>query len=99
MGDDGSAQRIIRHPDPPKKKKTKSGKDKGKWKAPPVDANGHLNESGYPTFPASGWDDPSDSETDDDDDVAVKLELSENVLFFDIWAVRIFQKEIVAGRL
>ncbi|RYP65740.1 hypothetical protein DL769_006234 [Monosporascus sp. CRB-8-3] len=103
VGDEGRAQQIIRRDDPPSstKKKNTEEKDKGKWKAPPFDANGHLSNSGgsgYPVFPAHGWE--PDSETDDGDDpTTLRLDLSEPLALYDVWGVRIFQKEVVAGRL
>lgn len=94
MGDEGRAQHIMRRPDSTKKAK----KNKESWKAPPIDANGHLNESGYPVFPANGWE--PESESDEDlDESAFNLVVADNILFYDIWGVHIFEKEIVAGRL
>ncbi len=139
MGEDGRAQRVMRRSgssssssssgpgsssaaDKKAEKKKKKGKEK--WKGPPVDANGHLNDAGYyPVFPAHGWE-PDSSDTDEDDEyddygggggggggggssssstdgrpTSLKLELTENIAFYDIWGVQIFRKEIVAGRL
>ncbi|RYO84902.1 hypothetical protein DL766_001062 [Monosporascus sp. MC13-8B] len=104
VGDEGRAQQIIRRDDAVSttKKNNTGEKDKGKWKPPPVDANGHLSNSGggggYPVFPAHGWE--PDSETDDGNDpTMLRLDLSEPLPLYDIWGVHIFQKEIVAGRL
>ncbi|RYP55591.1 hypothetical protein DL771_012345 [Monosporascus sp. 5C6A] len=103
VGDEGRAQQIMRRDDTlsSTKKRNTGEKDNGKWKGPPVDANGHLSNSGgggYPVFPAHGWE--PDSESDDGDDpTTLRLDLSEPLPFYDIWGVRIFQKEIVAGRL
>ena len=122
IGEDCRAQRIVRHKKSTtttassssasgsasaKKKKT-SGKDK--WKAPPSDANGNLNNNGsgaangFPAFPPNGWGPDSSDEEEGDGDgdgpgTVMKLTLSENTPFYDIWGVRVFRKEIVDGRL
>lgn len=42
--------------------------------------------------------DSDDSESDEDED-CLHLELVEGIQFYDVWGVRIFEKEIMAGRL
>ena len=113
LGEDGRAQRIIRRESTassstPASAKKKMGKDK--WKAPPSDANGNLNNgsgaNGFPVFPPHGWGPDSSSDDEEDEEGGdgdgpgtVKLSLSENTPFYDIGGVQVFQKEIVDGRL
>lgn len=97
IGGDGHAQHLMRRPD--SSKKTKKGKEKTNWKAPPAGANGHWDESGYPVFPPADTWEPESTSDEEDDDSRFNLVLAENIAFYDIWGVRIFKKEIVAGRL
>jgi hypothetical protein len=96
--DDDRAERILRSPDIPKDPKpNKKRKDKGKGKAPAV-ANSSMN-SVFPPMPVD-WDAASSSDEDEEDlHSNLKLETMENVHFYEVRDVRIFTKEVLAGRL
>ncbi|CAJ2512384.1 Uu.00g053990.m01.CDS01 [Anthostomella pinea] len=100
MGDEDRAIRIVRKPNVPKKSKKSKGKGKER-EVSGLGLNPVASSSTFPILPAGGWDISSDS--DDDGDVPslprVKLELMEGVAFYDVWGVRIFKKEVMAGRL
>ncbi|KAK8868910.1 hypothetical protein PGQ11_007488 [Apiospora arundinis] len=94
IGDDDRAQRIMRKTDLPTAEQ--KGKKKGKGKE--VAAPDAAEEDGYPAFPDDRWDEESDS---DEDDGAqwLKLDLIDNIAFYDVWGVKIFKKEIMTARL
>ncbi|KAI1876935.1 uncharacterized protein JN550_001007 [Neoarthrinium moseri] len=96
MGDDNRAERIIRKSDAPKLPKREKGKGKGVAPEPSI-----LDP--FPILPSDGWDGSSSEDgdaTDDDFETPyLKLNLIERICFYDIWGVRIFEKEIVAARL
>ncbi|KAH0431396.1 F-box domain-containing protein [Colletotrichum camelliae] len=100
--DDDRVERIIRPPPqtPAAKKEEKKNK-KGKAKASAVPGGfGGLSTEQFPPLPMPGWDTDSDSDDEDTDIVAnTKLETVEGVHFYDVWDVRIFKKEVMAGRL
>jgi hypothetical protein len=104
--DDDRVERILRASDIPKKEqeeKKEKKKDKGKAKAAPI-APGIFSgttTTELPLLPVDGWDTDSESDEDDGDGDGsnLKLETIENVHFYDVWGVRIFKKEIMAGRL
>lgn len=100
--DDDRVERIIRPPPqtPAAKKEEKKNK-KGKAKASAVTGGfGGLGTEQFPPLPMPGWDTDSDSDDEDTDIVAnTKLETVEGVHFYDVWDVRIFKKEVMAGRL
>ncbi|KXX78907.1 hypothetical protein MMYC01_204860 [Madurella mycetomatis] len=96
IDDDDRAERLVRvAPNPEKKKKDeKNGKtaadgSKGKQKPSPM-ANMAMVEADM-----AG----EDSESDDDDVRAQKIETFEGIPFCEVEGVRIFKKEIVAGKL
>ncbi|KAK3390539.1 hypothetical protein B0H63DRAFT_557497 [Podospora didyma] len=100
IDDDDRVERLIRTSQLPKKDKD-SKKGKGKKTASGININSD-------TFPAllgtsDNWNNPvSDSDDDDDDDDDTRdprIETMENIHFYDVWAVRIFKKEVVHGRL
>jgi hypothetical protein len=96
MGDEDRAQRILRKPDIVKKPKTGKGKAKIAW----TPAN--YNTAGYPIFPLGGWEDESESDSEEDEDGPapfLKLDLIEDIAFYDVWGIRIFKKEVMAGTL
>ncbi|WQF83579.1 Putative F-box domain-containing protein [Colletotrichum destructivum] len=109
--DDDRVERIIRPPPqtPAAKAEEKKNK-KGKSKAAagssfgafggPGTATGTGGPSVFPPLPLPGWETDSDSDDEDTDIVAnTRLETVEGVHFYDVWDVRIFKKEVMAGRL
>ncbi|KAK8090562.1 hypothetical protein PG994_000067 [Apiospora phragmitis] len=98
VGDDDRAERIMRTTDLPiAKKKRKKGK--GKAVGPDAPANAGA-EDDYPAFPDDRWDEESDSDEDDGNPPQwQKLDIIENIAFYDVWGVKIFKKEIMAARL
>ncbi|KAK8128043.1 F-box domain-containing protein [Apiospora sp. TS-2023a] len=99
IGDDDRAERIMRRTDLPNAKKKKK-KDKGKDVASDLLAN-MGTEDGYPAFPDDDrWDEESDSDEDEGNPPHwLKLDLIDGIAFYDVWGVKIFQKEIMAARL
>lgn len=100
IGDDHRADRVIRRTESPKKSRKPKTKGKGKDVAPGL---ADVAASAFPILPTDPWNDSSSSSEDDEDDSGghpyLKLDLIEAICFYDIWGVRIFKKEIVAGRL
>ncbi|KAH6659455.1 hypothetical protein BKA67DRAFT_13824 [Truncatella angustata] len=97
MGDDNRADRLVRRTDKPRRP-MKKNKSKEKELV-----QGLMNtaDPALPILPTDAWDDSS-SESEFDDDGGqpyLKLDLIENICFYDIWGVRIFKKEVVAARL
>ncbi|KAI0483127.1 hypothetical protein GGR56DRAFT_623035 [Xylariaceae sp. FL0804] len=107
VGDDerdrDRALRIIRKPAAPKKEKSakESKKDEDKGKDISGASSNPVLGGVFPTLPTAGWDSPSDSDEDSDDEAlpGSKLEIVEGIAFYDVWGVRIFEKEVIAGRL
>ncbi|ORY65264.1 uncharacterized protein BCR38DRAFT_341568 [Pseudomassariella vexata] len=101
MGDEDKAERIIRKTDA--QKKSKQDKDKGKGKTTANDLDAKPNSiNPYPILPVDGLD-VAESESEDEDDGLVqpmlKLDLIDNIQFYDVWGVRIFKKEVLSARL
>ncbi|OHX00858.1 F-box domain-containing protein [Colletotrichum incanum] len=109
--DDDRVERIIRPPPQTaagkaEEKKNKKGKNKagagssfGAFGGPGT-ATGTGGPGAFPPLPLPGWETDSDSDDEDTDIVAnTKLETVEGVHFYDVWDVRIFKKEVMAGRL
>ncbi|KAI1651885.1 uncharacterized protein F4817DRAFT_84318 [Daldinia loculata] len=97
LGDDERAVRIVRKSGVPRKSKVGSNKDKKHAPSPNQD---HVGNGLFPVAPVE-WGATSESDEDEDDDplLRVKLELVEPFSFYDIFGIRIFEKEIVNGRL
>lgn len=99
--DDDRVDRILRHPPEEEKSRGKKSKEKQKQKL----GGGSSFSPAVPTYPLLSAanlseEDDSGSEADHDRDIQdMKLELMESVQFYDIWGVRIFKKEVMAGRL
>lgn len=101
--DDDSVVRILRDSpiedksnDEEAKKEKKKKSKKGKEKASAANWAG----SGYPFVSANNaWDSGSDSDDEMDLSAHAKLETIEGIHFYDVWGVRIFKKEVMAGRL
>lgn len=100
MGDDHRADRIVRRPEGPKT--SRKAKTKGKGKEVTVTLM-ESAPSSFPIMPTNHWNDDSseseDGEDENDTNAYLKLDLIEAICFYDIWGVRIFKKEVVAGRL
>ncbi|KAJ2907339.1 uncharacterized protein MKZ38_003196 [Zalerion maritima] len=97
--DDERVDRILRHA--PEEENAKADKEKEKEKA---NTNGtSITGPSYPMLStanlADGNNSDSDSEAGDRDIQDMTLELFESMQFYDIWGVRIFKKEVMAGRL
>ncbi|RSL58115.1 hypothetical protein CEP54_007942 [Fusarium duplospermum] len=94
--EDDRLDRVIRPSDTPEEGVKR--RDKGKEK---LSMGLHHNDSALPVLPT--W--ASDSESDDDDDDAsncgkrLRLKTVGVLQFFEVWGVRIFDKEIRTGRL
>ncbi|KAF5009024.1 hypothetical protein FDECE_4738 [Fusarium decemcellulare] len=94
--EDDRLDRVIRPSDTPEEGVKR--RDKGKEKAI---ANPHHNDSALPVLPSWG----SDSESDEDDDDAsncgrrLRLKTVGVLQFYEVWGVKIFDKEIRTGRL
>lgn len=86
------AERIIRHPDVEENEgQTKRKKAKGKGKEVMV-----FPDDNYPYLPVE---DDSESEDDDDDQSRLRLELESAIPFWEVYGVRMWAKEVLAGRL
>ncbi|TDZ31792.1 hypothetical protein C8035_v000953 [Colletotrichum spinosum] len=100
--DDDRVERIIRPPPQTpaaKKEEKKNKKAKAKFSFGSLSGYTNFNDQ-YSPLPMPGWDTDSDSGDEDTDIVAnTKLETVEGVHFYDVWDVRIFKKEVMAGRL
>lgn len=108
--DDDRVERIIRPPPQTpaakaEEKRNKKGKSKPAGSAfgafgGPGTSTGSGAPGSFPPLPMPGWETDSDSDDEDTDIIAnTKLETVEGVHFYDVWDVRIFKKEIMAGRL
>lgn len=91
--DDDRVDRIVRPLPRIKKAKSEKGKE--------PEGPGCHGPGAYPVLPTDNLDDNSETESEGDDlDIQdLKLELIDNIHFYDIWGVRIFKKEVMAGRL
>jgi len=99
IGDDDRVERIHRKTDLPNDKQKNKKKGKGKNVLPDTLAAADT-EDGYPVFPDDRWDEESDSDEDDDNQSqSLKLDLIDNIAFYDVWGVKIFKKEIMMARL
>ncbi|KPM34956.1 hypothetical protein AK830_g11609 [Neonectria ditissima] len=98
--EDDRLDRVIRPSETPKKSEEESKRrDKGKEKATITD----HNNNDLPLLPMNDW--GSDSDSDEDDDEAfhsgkrLRLKTVGVLQFYDVWGVKIFDKEIRSGRL
>ncbi|KAH8680937.1 hypothetical protein BX600DRAFT_7847 [Xylariales sp. PMI_506] len=99
IGDEDHVERIVRKSESTKKSRKSKGKAKEATKLP--GANAHLADP-FPILPVDNWEDGSSSDDDEDDAASAsytKLDLYENIPFYDVWGVRIFKKEIMGARL
>jgi hypothetical protein len=102
--DDDKVDHILRASDMPKKADgdNKKKKDKGKAKATTTAAVAlsSAGPSDLALLPPEALE--SDTESEDEVDNAsskLKLGTMDGVHFYDVWGVRIFKKEVMAGRL
>jgi len=106
---DTSVERLARRKSPPKKKATKDINGKGKAKELDLVSAKALAELALGNSgPSSGWGDNPNAyfdlaESSDDEDglgkSGLRIETVEGVRFCDVTGVRIFEKEILSGRL
>lgn len=92
IDDDDHVERIVRLKEPPREKGKKRS-SAGKAPAPTT--------NGGPFSSSDGLDTGSGSEDEDEDgggDGVSKIETIDN-RFYEVWGVRIFEKEVTAGRL
>ncbi|KAK0621555.1 hypothetical protein B0T17DRAFT_508894 [Bombardia bombarda] len=95
IDEEDRVERLVRSSDIPKKKKEKKQKSKGKQKA----TAGTTANTPFPVLPPPDtWDISSDSE-EDEDLHHTKIETMGDIHFYDVWSIRIFNKEVVYGRL
>ncbi|KAH9905122.1 hypothetical protein F4778DRAFT_728819 [Xylariomycetidae sp. FL2044] len=105
MGDEDRDRtvRIIRKTEDSAKKTSKKNKGKGKPVVPIPQFTSLSSNGPYPVFAAAeDWPEANESSDDSDTDPsspAVKLELVEGIAYYDVWGVKIFEKEIIHGRL
>ena len=101
IDDDDRVERIVRWKDPPKEENKK--KKAAREKAPAPTTTTTTNGGQFPVLSldnleiGSGSDDEDDDENGSGDGVS-KIETIDN-RFYEVWGVRIFKKEVTAGRL
>ncbi|KAF5026714.1 hypothetical protein F66182_1181 [Fusarium sp. NRRL 66182] len=94
--EDDRLDRVIRPTDTPDEGEKRRGKGKEK-----ATVHTHHNDSNLPVLPSWG----SDSESEEDDDDAsncgkrLRLKTVGVLQFYEVWGVKIFDKEIRSGRL
>jgi hypothetical protein len=94
--EDDRLDRVIRPTDMPDEEEKRRGKGKEK-----ATVSNHHNNLNLPVLPTWG----SDSESEDDDDDAsncgkrLRLKTVGVLQFYEVWGVKIFDKEIRSGRL
>ncbi|KAK4191987.1 hypothetical protein QBC35DRAFT_259953 [Podospora australis] len=108
IDEDDRVERLIRPSDLPKRDRRKHSnhnhKGKGKQKVVVVPGiEGWPNNIGASSStmapPVQGWELNSDSEDDDDQFRASKIETVGELHFYDVYGVKIFKKEVIKGRL
>jgi hypothetical protein len=105
--DDDSVVRIVRNKGKEgrkdKKEKGKEKEKKKKDKAMAAAGVGGTNpiwmEAGYPSMQLQQKLIDELSSDSEDDEVESRLETIENIRFYDVWGVRMFKKEMMAGQL
>ncbi|KAK4677994.1 hypothetical protein QC764_303610 [Podospora pseudoanserina] len=114
IDDDDRVERLIRARDLPKRKKEKNNKVK-KMSAttglgstssglilPSIETDGSGNSAWLDAIGGNGSSDESDDSGDEEDDErfrASKIETVGDMRFYDVYGVKIFEKEVVSGRL
>ncbi|KAK7415329.1 hypothetical protein QQX98_005973 [Neonectria punicea] len=99
--EDDRLDRVIRPSEKPKKSDEASKRrDKGKGKA--TIGLDHSNNA-LPLLPMTEWGSDTDSDEDDDDAFhcgkRLRLKTVGELQFYDVWGIKIFDKEIRSGRL
>ncbi|KAH6687744.1 F-box domain-containing protein [Plectosphaerella plurivora] len=98
--DDDSVVRILRSKaDKEKRKEKKEKKNKDKAAAGAGGTNPIWMDAGYPAMQLQQKLADELLSDSDDDEVEPKLETIENIRFYDVWGVRMFKKEMMAGQL
>lgn len=98
--EDDRVDRVVRtSPADEKAKKVQSRKQSKKGKSPVLPVP--TAHDPYPVIPAIGLGDESESESDDELDGGSRLRFKTvgPMQFYDVWNVKIFEKEIRCGRL
>lgn len=100
--EDDRVDRVVRpsecSADSSSQEPMKRTKNKGKDKAH-VPANGSSSQE-YPVFPLEGLDSESESEDEGmDSGSRLRYKTVGPLPFYDVWGVKIFEKEIRSGRL
>lgn len=114
IDDDDRVERLIRARDLPKRKKEKNNKVK-KMSAttglgstssglilPSIETDGSGNSAWLDAIGGNGSSDESEDSGDEEDDErfrASKIETVGDMRFYDVYGVKIFEKEVVSGRL
>jgi len=93
IDEDSTTDHIVRASEIPKKSKKSKGKEKA------TVAASESTDEAFPLLPLDAWEALGESDDEDDDVGPLKLEMIEGVHFSDVWGVRIFKKEVMAGRL
>ncbi|KAK7426941.1 hypothetical protein QQZ08_006533 [Neonectria magnoliae] len=99
--EDDRLDRVIRPSETPKKSGEESKRrDKGKGKAT---IGLEHNNNALPLLPMTDWGSDTDSDEDEDDSFhcgkRLRLKTVGVLQFYDVWGVKIFDKEIRSGRL
>ncbi|KAG5978982.1 hypothetical protein E4U43_006969, partial [Claviceps pusilla] len=104
--EDDRVDRVIRPSDTSSlsslQTSVKRNKDKGKEKAQVVSSS-HAASAQYPMLPTNVIESDSESDDDDDDDLdsgsRLRFKTIGPLQFYDVWGVKIFEKEIRMGSL
>ncbi|KAL7933692.1 hypothetical protein V8C35DRAFT_322288 [Trichoderma chlorosporum] len=101
--EDDRVDRVIRPSDeandaPDERNNNKRAKGKSKDKAPAVTSLGPHNNM-FPTLPLDGLDSESDSDDEFNGGSRLRFKTVGPLQFYDVWGVKIFDKEIRSGRL
>ncbi|KAK0641543.1 hypothetical protein B0T16DRAFT_335473 [Cercophora newfieldiana] len=100
IDDEDRVERLIRPSDRAKRDKAASKKAKGKQKSSALGGFGNSGNDLFPVLPPpDNWDNGGSSSDEDDELQDQRIEMIDNIHFYDVWGVRIFKKEIVGGRL
>lgn len=104
---DNSVERLVRRVKKPKLKVGGKVLDKDKGKGKEIAIPAASTSSGFPAWADFALSNPAENVSSDedglnsDDDLSpgLKLETLEGARFYDVYGVRIFRKDVMAGRL